>query len=156
MSAPGDSRTSGADVPAPDLPAPDVPAAAEPAAAEQSGRAPDEPRPKGLGAALSRLIGVFGAGVVAAVVTHAVGVLVVVLALVGMVMAHELGHFLTARLSGMKVTEYFLGFGPRLWSVRRGGTDYGVKALPAGGYVKIVGMTMLEEVDPADEERSYR
>jgi membrane-associated protease RseP (regulator of RpoE activity) len=56
----------------------------------------------------------------------------------------------------MKVTEYFLGFGPRLWSVRRGETDYGVKAIPAGGYVRIVGMTSAEEVDPVDEPRSYR
>ena len=56
----------------------------------------------------------------------------------------------------MKVTEYFLGFGPRLWSIRRGETEYGVKAIPAGGYVRIVGMTMLEEVDPPDEARSYR
>ena len=56
----------------------------------------------------------------------------------------------------MKVTEYFLGFGPRLWSIRRGETEYGVKAIPAGGYVRIVGMTTLEEVDPVDEPRSYR
>ncbi len=83
-------------------------------------------------------------------------VLLVVLALVAMVMLHELGHFATAKWSGMKVTEYFLGFGPRLWSIRRGETEYGVKAIPAGGYVRIVGMTMLEEVDPADEARSYR
>ena len=56
----------------------------------------------------------------------------------------------------MKVTEYFLGFGPRLWSVRRGETEYGIKAIPAGGYVKILGMTNVEEVDPADEPRTYR
>lgn len=95
-------------------------------------------------------------GVALAVALKAVGVLVVVLALVAMVMAHELGHFVTAKLSGMKVTEYFFGFGPRLWSVRKGETEYGVKLLPAGGYVKITGMTMLEEVMPADETRSYR
>jgi membrane-associated protease RseP (regulator of RpoE activity) len=56
----------------------------------------------------------------------------------------------------MKVTEYFLGFGPRLWSIHRGETEYGVKAIPAGGYVKIIGMSNLEEVDPADEPRTYR
>ena len=56
----------------------------------------------------------------------------------------------------MKVTEYFVGFGPRLWSFRRGETEYGIKALPLGGYVKIPGMTNLEEVDPADEGRLYR
>ena len=110
----------------------------------------------GMGWAITRLAAVVALGVLVAVLLHAVGVLVVVLALVVMVMAHELGHFATAKWSGMKVTEYFFGFGPRLWSVRRGETEYGVKVLPAGGYVKIVGMTTLEEVDPADEPRSYR
>jgi membrane-associated protease RseP (regulator of RpoE activity) len=100
-------------------------------------------------------IAVFGI-IIVAVAFHAVGVLVVVAALVTMVMLHELGHFVTAKLSGMKVTEYFFGFGPRLWSVRRGETTYGVKAIPAGGYVRIVGMTMLEDVDQSDEPRSYR
>jgi len=109
-----------------------------------------------LGAALAKLALVVLAFVGAAIILHGVGVLVVVLALVVMVMVHELAHFATAKWSGMKVTEYFFGFGPKLWSVRRGETTYGVKALPAGGYVKIVGMTMLEEVDPADETRSYR
>lgn len=82
--------------------------------------------------------------------------LAVVLALILMIMVHELGHFATAKWSGMKVTEYFLGFGPRIWSIRRGETEYGVKVIPAGGYVKIVGMTNLESIDPADEPRAYR
>ena len=56
----------------------------------------------------------------------------------------------------MKVTEFFLGFGPRIWSFRRGETEYGVKAIPAGAYVKIIGMHSYEEVDPADEARTYR
>ena len=51
-----------------------------------------------------------------------------------MVMLHECGHYLVAKRSGMKVTEFFVGFGPRLWSFRRGETEYGVKAIPAGGY----------------------
>ena len=67
----------------------------------------------------------------------------------------RLGHFVTAKWSGMKATEFFVGFGPRLWSVRRGETEYGVKALPLGGYVKILGMTSLEELDPSDEPRSF-
>ena len=117
---------------------------------------PPAPQSAPIGWALARLGLVVAVGVVVAVLLHAVGVLVVVLALVAMVMAHELGHFATAKWSGMKVTEYFFGFGPRLWSVRRGETEYGVKALPAGGYVKIVGMTTLEEVAPLDEPRSYR
>jgi membrane-associated protease RseP (regulator of RpoE activity) len=82
--------------------------------------------------------------------------LLLVLGIVVMVMLHELGHYLVAKKSGMKVTEFFLGFGPRLWSFRRGETEYGVKAIPAGGYVRILGMTNLEEVDPADEPRTYR
>ena len=105
---------------------------------------------------LLRLAVVVAAGVAAAIALGALPVLVVVLALVAMIMLHELGHFATAKCSGMKVTEYFLGFGPRLWSIRRGETEYGVKAIPAGGYVRIVGMTMLEQVDPSDEARSYR
>ncbi len=81
---------------------------------------------------------------------------VVIASIVVIVMLHELGHLLAAKRGGMKVTEYFVGFGPRIWSIRRGETEYGVKALPLGGYVKIPGMTNLEEVDPSDEARTYR
>jgi membrane-associated protease RseP (regulator of RpoE activity) len=91
-----------------------------------------------------------------AVVTRQVALLVVVVCLIVMIMVHELGHFLAAKHGNMKVTEYFLGFGPRLWSFRKGETVYGVKAFPLGGYVKIPGMTNLEEVDPEDELRTYR
>jgi len=73
-----------------------------------------------------------------------------------MLVLHEMGHFLVARWAGMQVTEFFLGFGPRLWSVRRGETTYGVKAIPAGAYVRITGMSSLDVVDPADEQRTYR
>ena len=76
--------------------------------------------------------------------------------LIVVVMLHELGHFATAKWAGMKVTEYFVGFGPRLWSVRRGETEYGVKAIPAGGYVRITGFTVLEDVPDEDEPRAYR
>src|SRR5579871_3015440 len=71
------------------------------------------------------------------------------------VMLHELGHFATAKWSGMKATEFFVGFGPRLWSIKRGETEYGFKALPLGGYVKILGMTSMEALDPSDEPRSF-
>jgi RIP metalloprotease RseP len=77
-------------------------------------------------------------------------------ALLVSIILHELGHYWVARRSGMKVTEFFVGFGPRLWSFRRGETEYGFKAIPAGAYVKIIGMNDLEEVDPADEDRTYR
>ncbi len=76
--------------------------------------------------------------------------------LFAIVMLHEFGHFVTAKRAGMKVTEYFVGFGPRLWSVRRGETEYGVKAIPAGGYVRITGFTSTEEVPEEDEARAYR
>ncbi len=95
--------------------------------------------------------------VVAAAMAFGQGdLLLVVACLVVMIMVHELGHFLAAKRGHMKVTEYFLGFGPRLWSFRRGETEYGVKAIPLGGYVKIPGMTGLDEVDPDDEPRTYR
>src|SRR3954471_14025073 len=80
----------------------------------------------------------------------------IIVGLIMMVMLHEAGHYLAARRAGMKATEFFLGFGPRLWSFRRGETEYGVKALPAGGYVRIIGMSNLEEVDAADEPRTFR
>ena len=82
--------------------------------------------------------------------------LLVISVLIVMVMLHELGHFATAKWTGMKATEFFVGFGPRLWSMRRGETEYGVKAIPAGGYVRIIGMSSLEEIEPDDEPRAYR
>src|SRR5579862_3228824 len=84
------------------------------------------------------------------------GVVIFVFALLISVMLHELGHFLTAKKFHMKVTQFFVGFGQTLWSTRRGETEYGIKALPLGGYVKITGMTALEDVDPEDEPRSFR
>ena len=82
--------------------------------------------------------------------------LAIIVGIVILVMLHEAGHYITAKRAGMKVTEFFLGFGPRLWSFQRGETEYGVKALPLGGYVRIIGMSSLEEVDPEDEPRTYR
>ena len=87
--------------------------------------------------------------------------MLVVLGFVGFVLAllisvtlHEGGHFLTARRYGAKATQFFVGFGPTLWSRQTGETEWGVKAIPAGGFVRIVGMTRLEEIDPADEPRA--
>jgi membrane-associated protease RseP (regulator of RpoE activity) len=84
------------------------------------------------------------------------GVLLFVVALFTSVMLHELGHFVTAKKFGMRVTQFFIGFGRTLWSTFRGETEYGVKALPFGGFVKITGMTSIEDVDIADEPRSFR
>lgn len=69
---------------------------------------------------------------------------------------HEVGHFVTARWAGMKVTQFFMGFGPRLWSFRRGETEYGVRALPLGAFVRIIGMNNMDEVPIEDEPRTYR
>ncbi len=118
-------------------------------------RAPG-PRPTTQRSNVMRLVVVVAAIIALAVATGHGALLIVVLAIVAMIMLHELGHFATAKWAGMKVTEYFLGFGPRLWSVRRGETEYGIKAIPAGGYVKIVGMTNLEHVPQEDEGRTYR
>lgn len=85
-----------------------------------------------------------------------VGALLFVLALLVSIVLHEAGHMICARWSGGKVTEFFVGFGPRLWSFHRGETEYGVKAIPAGGYVKIVGMTDLDEIEPGDEDRALK
>lgn len=90
--------------------------------------------------------------------TYATGIygLAMVLGIVVMITLHELGHFVMAKRAGMKCTEFFLGFGPRIWSIQRGETEYGLKLVPAGAYVKILGMHDIEEVDPADEPLTYR
>jgi membrane-associated protease RseP (regulator of RpoE activity) len=88
--------------------------------------------------------------------SYLIGVLIFIVALLVSVMMHEAGHFLTAKAFGMKATQFFVGFGSTLWSTKRGETEYGVKALPLGGFVKITGMTILDDVDPADEPRSFR
>jgi membrane-associated protease RseP (regulator of RpoE activity) len=86
----------------------------------------------------------------------ALGWLIFLVALLVSVMLHESGHFVAAKRFGMKCTRYFVGFGPTIWSTWRGETEYGIKALPLGGFVKIVGMTSMDEVEPEDEERSFR
>jgi membrane-associated protease RseP (regulator of RpoE activity) len=84
------------------------------------------------------------------------GTIAVIFSFFVMIMLHEFGHFVMAKRAGMKVTEFFVGFGPRVWSIRRGETEYGLKAIPVGGYCRIIGMTNLEDVDPEDEPRAYR
>jgi len=84
------------------------------------------------------------------------GWVIFILALCFSITAHEFGHFATAKKFGMKVTQFFVGVGPTIWSTVRGDTEYGVKAFPVMGYVKIAGMTSMDEVDPADEPRSFR
>jgi regulator of sigma E protease len=72
-----------------------------------------------------------------------------------LIILHEAGHFFAAKATGMRVERFFLFFGPTIWSVRRGETEYGVKAIPLGGYVKITGMNPEEEVAPEVAHRSY-
>ena len=100
------------------------------------------------------LCGVAGALLLLGWVSKAMLVVALVIAFV--VFAHELGHFIAARITGMKATEFFLGFGPRLFSFRKGETEFGVKPILAGAYVKLVGMTNLDDVEPGDESRAYR
>ena len=83
------------------------------------------------------------------------GIIGFVLALLTSVMFHELGHFLTARKFGMRVSEFFVGFGRRIWSITRGETEYGIKAIPAGGYCRIEGMTPNDEMPAGEESRAF-
>ena len=79
------------------------------------------------------------------------GALFFVVAILVSIGLHELGHMIPAKKFGGKVTQYFIGFGPTVWSTKRGETEYGVKAIPLGGYVKIVGMLPPDAADLADE-----
>ncbi len=108
------------------------------------------------GAGFSLLLVVIGLVILGIARPSTADTLLIIFGIVALIMLHEAGHYVAAKRAGMKVTEFFLGFGPRVWSFRRGETEYGVKALPAGGYVRIVGMSNLEEVDPDDEPRTYR
>ena len=83
------------------------------------------------------------------------GILAFVVALLLSVMVHEFGHFITAKHYGMKVSEFFLGFGTKIWSTVRGETEFGIKAIPAGGYCRIEGMSPSEG-NVGDERDFYR
>ena len=83
------------------------------------------------------------------------GILAFVVALLISVMFHEFGHFITARKFGMRVSEFFVGFGKRIWSITRGETEYGVKAIPAGGYCRIEGMTPTDSMPDNEESRAF-
>jgi membrane-associated protease RseP (regulator of RpoE activity) len=86
-----------------------------------------------------------------------IGWVIFLFALLFSIMLHETGHFVMAKKFGMKVTRYFVGCGPTVWSTMRGETEYGIKAVPVMGFVKITGMHSLDDVDdPADEPRSFR
>jgi membrane-associated protease RseP (regulator of RpoE activity) len=85
---------------------------------------------------------------------YLLGVVIFALAILVSIGLHELGHMIPAKRFGGKVTQYFVGFGPTVWSKQVGETEYGVKAVPLGGYVKIVGMLPPGAVELADEVTS--
>jgi membrane-associated protease RseP (regulator of RpoE activity) len=89
--------------------------------------------------------------------TSLLGITLFVLALMLAIFLHEGGHFATAKFFGMKVERFFLGFGPTIWSFRRGETEYGIKALPLGGFCKIAGMSPYEnDANFLEEDRSAK
>ncbi len=88
--------------------------------------------------------------------TFVLGVVLFAVAIGLSIALHEAGHMYSAKAFGMKVRRYFIGFGPTLFSFRRGETEYGLKAIPAGGFCDIAGMTSLEELpDPDDRKRAF-
>jgi membrane-associated protease RseP (regulator of RpoE activity) len=126
------------------------------AESERAAKLPPQATADGRRALVTVLLLLAGIVALAFVRPRLAGTIGVLAAIIAMIMLHELGHFVMAKRAGMKVTEFFLGFGPRLWSIRKGETEYGVKAIPAGGYVRIIGMSNMDVVDPADEDRTYR
>ncbi|GAA4900488.1 RIP metalloprotease RseP [Stackebrandtia albiflava] len=88
---------------------------------------------------------------------YVVGVILFALGILISVSLHEAGHMGTAKLFGMRVTRFFVGFGPTLWSFRKGETEYGIKGIPLGGFVKITGMTEQEEAEePTPPDQQHR
>lgn len=102
------------------------------------------------------LFGVIILGLLVWLGINNVWTLVFVAGLLVSIFLHEVGHFVTARRTGMKATQFFMGFGPRLWSRQKGEVEYGVRAFPLGAFVRIVGMNGLDPVEAEDESRAYR
>jgi membrane-associated protease RseP (regulator of RpoE activity) len=88
------------------------------------------------------------------VLTNIIGVVLFALGIGISLALHEAGHLGAAKAFGMNVRRYFVGFGPRVFSFRRGETEYGLKAIPIGGFCEIAGMTAMDEIDPKDEPRA--
>ena len=85
----------------------------------------------------------------------ALGVVLFALGITVSIALHEAGHMYAAKAFGMRVRRYFIGFGPSIFSFRRGETEYGLKAIPAGGFCDIAGMTALDEVTPDEAPRAF-
>lgn len=82
------------------------------------------------------------------------GIVLFALGIMVSIVLHELGHMKVAQWSGMRVRRFFVGFGPTVWSVNRGGIEYGLKAIPLGGFCDIAGMTAYDRLSPEDEPRA--
>jgi len=80
-------------------------------------------------------------------VLETIGIVLFALLIAGSIALHELGHLLPAKRFGVKVTEYMIGFGPAIWARKRGETSYGIKAIPLGGYIRMIGMLPPARVD---------
>jgi membrane-associated protease RseP (regulator of RpoE activity) len=104
----------------------------------------------------SVFVGVIMLALLAWLAIQSIWTFIFVVGLIVSVFLHEIGHFVTARWTGMKSTQFFMGFGPRVWSTHRNGVEYGVRAIPAGAFVRIIGMNNLDEVEPEDEPMAYR
>ena len=86
---------------------------------------------------------------------YALGVVVFLIGVAASIALHEVGHMWPAKRFGVKVTQFFVGFGRTVWSVKRGETEYGLKAIPLGGFVKLVGM-LPPEREERDVDQPYR
>ncbi|WP_234980878.1 M50 family metallopeptidase [Agromyces cerinus] len=84
------------------------------------------------------------------VLAFIIGVVIIVIGLAVSIGLHEIGHLVPAKIFGVKVTQYMIGFGPTVWSRRKGETEYGLKAIPLGGYISMIGM-----FPPAKGERVH-
>src|SRR6058998_4432833 len=71
---------------------------------------------------------------------YGLGIFLIFIGIMASIALHEIGHLVPAKRSGVKVTQYMVGFGPTVWSRRKGETEYGVKAIPLGGYIRMIGM----------------
>ncbi len=87
-------------------------------------------------------------------IAYIIGVLVVALGVALSIALHEIGHLVPAKKFGVKVTQYMVGFGPTVWSKRSGETEYGVKAIPLGGYIRMIGMFPPKPGDPEGQLRA--
>lgn len=121
----------------------------EPTTPERAPEAPERNNPLGLVVVIGLLLSIG--------ILYSWGAFIFVMALIVCIFLHELGHYLAAKRAGMKVTQFYLFFGPKLWSFRRGETEFGIRALPLGAFVKVPGMHSMDaEVEPGDEPRTFR